>query len=168
MTSVYVALGSNLGDRLQHLASALDLLSREPGLVLRRWSHAYESEPVGGPPQPRFLNAVAELGSLLSPRETLRRLLAVEEAMGRVRREKNGPREIDLDLLLFGDRQVDEPGVVVPHPRMWERAFVQVPLSEIAPQLARPVDAGSVRRFRPIRRPLPELPEEDAPGGGTR
>ena len=126
--------------------------------MLRRCSHAYETEPVG-PPQPKFLNAVVQLGSLLNPRETLKRLLAIEERMGRVRREKNGPREIDLDLLIFGDRTIDEPGLRVPHPRMDERAFVLVPLAEIAPERARPVDSAGIRKHRPVRQPLPEAEE---------
>ena len=158
MTEIFVALGSNLGDRLANLGQALELLAREPGFVLRRCSDAYETEPVG-PPQPKFLNAVAQLGSLLSPRETLKRLLAIEERMGRVRREKNGPREIDLDLLLFGDRRIDEPGLQVPHPRMHDRAFVLVPLAEIAPRLAQTAEPAGVRRYRPVKRPLPE-PED--------
>src|SRR5205807_4930068 len=99
----FIGLGSNLGDRLANLGGAVDRLAWEPGFLLRRVSLAYESEPVG-PPQPHYLNAVAHVGTLLSPRASLQRLRAVEELLGRVRREHWGSREIDLDLLLFGDR----------------------------------------------------------------
>ena len=112
MIEAFVGLGSNLGDRLANLASAVALLSREPGFAVRKVSLAYESEPVG-PPQPRYLNAVVRMGTLLSARATLQRLQAIEEQMGRIRRERWGSREIDLDLLLYGDRLVEETGLRV-------------------------------------------------------
>jgi 2-amino-4-hydroxy-6-hydroxymethyldihydropteridine diphosphokinase len=173
----YVGLGSNLGDRLGNLGAAIALLSREPGFALRRVSDAYESEPIG-PPQPRYLNAVAQIGTLLSPRATLQRLQAIEDRMGRIRREHWGSREIDLDLLLYGDRVVEETGLRVPHPLLEGRAFALVPLAEIAPDAVHPTAAATVlelrdrlaadqlaevQRYRPIRAPLPDLlPEEDA------
>lgn len=174
MIEAFVGLGANLGDRLGNLGLAVEKLAREPGLSLRRVSLAYETEPVG-PPQPRYLNAVAQVGTLLSPRATLQRLQAIEEALGRVRRERWGSREIDLDLLLFGERTVNETGLLVPHPLLAQRAFVLVPLAEIAPLLVLPggrtaselvaalslVDRSQVRPFRAIRRPLPE-PDADA------
>jgi len=175
MIEAFVGLGSNLGDRLASLAAALALLSREPGFSLRGVSLAYESEPIG-PPQPRYLNAVAQIGTLLSPRATLHRLQAMEERMGRVRRERWGSREIDLDLLLYGQRQVEETGLRVPHPLLQERAFALVPLAEIAPDAVHPVSGLTMRElrdrlpaeqragvlpYRPIRSPLPE-PEDDA------
>ena len=174
MIEAFVGLGSNLGDRLANLATAVALLSREPGFSLRRVSLAYESEPVG-PPQPRYLNAVAQIGTLLSPRATLRRLQEIEEALGRVRREKWGSREIDLDLLLYGERLVEETGLRIPHPLLQDRAFALVPLAEIAPAAVHPVSGltmrdlrdrlpaeqrGSVLPYRPIRSPLPE-PEDN-------
>src|SRR5207302_2115943 len=116
----FVALGSSLGDRLANLGAAVELIAREPGFSLRRVSLAYETEPVG-PPQPRFLNAVLQAGTLLSPRATLQKLHEVEEQLGRVRREHHGAREIDLDLLLSGDRISDAPRI--PHPRVPERAL---------------------------------------------
>jgi 2-amino-4-hydroxy-6-hydroxymethyldihydropteridine diphosphokinase len=179
MIDAWVGLGSNLGDRLGNLATAVGFLSREPGFSLRRVSLAYESEPVG-PPQPRYLNAVAQIGTLLSPRATLQRLQAIEERMGRIRRERWGSREIDLDLLIYGQRVVEETGLQVPHPLLEGRAFALVPLAEIAPDavhpgrwltvrelrdLLPPEQRATVQRYRPIRRPLPE-PEGDEEGGG--
>jgi 2-amino-4-hydroxy-6-hydroxymethyldihydropteridine diphosphokinase len=177
----WVGLGSNLGDRLGNLATAVGLLSREPGFSLRRVSLAYETEPVG-PPQPRYLNAVAQVGTLLSPRATLQRLQGIEERMGRVRHERWGSREIDLDILLYGDRVVEETGLRIPHPLLEGRAFALVPLAEIAPDTVypgRPLTVrelrdrlppdqlASVQRYRPIRRPLPE-PEGEEDGKGER
>src|SRR3954471_16900744 len=107
MIEAFIGLGSNLGDRLANLGQAVDRLAGEPGFSLRRVSLAYETEPVG-PPQPRYLNAVAQVGTLLSPRATLQRLQGIEERMGRVRHERWGSREIDLDILLYGDRVVEE------------------------------------------------------------
>ena len=176
MIDAFVGLGSNLGDRLANLASAVGLLSREPGFALRKVSLAYESEPIG-PPQPRYLNAVVRIGTLLAPRATLQRLQAVEEQMGRIRRERWGSREIDLDLLLFGDRLVEETGLRIPHPLLHGRAFALVPLAEIAPEAVHPATGLTVRElrdrlppaqlrgvvaYRPIREPLPE-PEAGEP-----
>ena len=176
MIEAFVGLGANLGDRLGALSLAVEKLSREPGFNLRRVSLAYETEPIG-PPQPRYLNAVAQVGTLLSPRATLQKLQAIEEALGRVRRERWGSREIDLDLLLFGERTVNETGLLVPHPLLAQRAFVLVPLAEIAPLIAlpggltagqmlaalSPAERAEVRPFRAIRRPLPEAGEDAGP-----
>ena len=106
MIEAFVALGSNLGDRLANLGAAVDWIAREPGLSLRRVSLAYQTEPVG-PPQPRYLNAAAQVGSLLTPRVMLQRLHFIEDALGRVRRERWGARQVDLDLLLYGDRVLE-------------------------------------------------------------
>jgi 2-amino-4-hydroxy-6-hydroxymethyldihydropteridine diphosphokinase len=168
MIEAYIALGSNLGDRMANLGLAVDRLAREPGFALRLVSHSYESEAVG-PPQPRYLNAVAQVGTLLSPRATLQKLQSIEEALGRIRRERWGSREIDLDLVLYGDRTINETGLTVPHPMFTQRAFVLVPLVEIAPHFQHLLDAisasdrGHVLRYRPIRRalPEPEAPEEE-------
>ncbi len=174
MIDAYLALGSNLGDRLGALSTAVQLLAREPAFLLRRVSRAWETEPVG-PPQPRYLNAAAQIGTLLSPRATLQKLLAIEEAMGRVRRERWAARDIDLDLLFFADRRSREAGLTVPHPRLHERAFVLAPLNEIAPAFIDPETGSSiaelwaalpealrlsVRPLRSIPRRLDEQSEE--------
>ncbi len=129
---VYIGLGSNLGDRARHIEDALRELAAEGDIHVVARSTLHETEPVGGPAgQGRFLNAVAELETALSPRALLGRLQAIEAAHGRERAVPNGPRTLDLDLLLYGERVIHEPDLIVPHPRMWERAFVQEPLREI-------------------------------------
>jgi 2-amino-4-hydroxy-6-hydroxymethyldihydropteridine diphosphokinase len=138
LIDAYVGLGSNIGNRRENLRAALAELDREPGFRLRAVSRVWDTAPVG-PPQPRFLNAAVRLSTLLSPRSTLRRLLEIEERLGRVRRERWGPREIDLDLLLYGDRVVNESALEVPHPLLCERAFVLAPLLEIGASVVHPV-----------------------------
>jgi 2-amino-4-hydroxy-6-hydroxymethyldihydropteridine diphosphokinase len=135
--TAFVALGSNLGERERNLERALAALGRRGVPTLRR-SSLYLTEPVGGPPQDDFLNAVAEVATDLAPEELLEACLAVEREMGRVRAERNGPRLIDLDLLLVGSAVRQGPRLVLPHPRMAERRFVLVPLCEIAPQALHP------------------------------
>jgi 2-amino-4-hydroxy-6-hydroxymethyldihydropteridine diphosphokinase len=137
MPRSFVGLGSNLGDRERNLLEAVGRLE-EIGLV--RVSALRDTDPVGVVDQPTFLNAVAELSSDLSPRELLDQLLEVERALGRDRanEERWGPRTIDLDLLLYGDEVIDEPGLTVPHPRLAERRFVLEPLHELAPDLVLP------------------------------
>jgi dihydroneopterin aldolase/2-amino-4-hydroxy-6-hydroxymethyldihydropteridine diphosphokinase len=129
----FVALGSNLGDRWAHLAAGLAAL---PDVVAV--SPVYETDPVGGPGgQAPYLNAVVELRTARSPRQLLADAHAAERAEGRVRAERWGPRTLDVDVLLVGDVVVDEADLTVPHPRMWERGFVLVPLADLAPELAR-------------------------------
>ena len=128
-----MGLGSNLGDRLANLQRAVELLAARPGLRVERSSRVYETEPVGGPPQPEYLNAVVEVQSTLSPHDLLAACMDVEQRMGRVRAERWGPRIIDIDVLTYDEEEVDEPDLVVPHPRMHERAFVLVPLLELDP-----------------------------------
>jgi 2-amino-4-hydroxy-6-hydroxymethyldihydropteridine diphosphokinase len=125
-----LGLGTNMGDRLANLQEAVDRLSQVPGLRFVGTSRVYETDPVG-PPQPDYLNAVAEVETTLSARGLLDACLRVEREMGRERRERWGPRNIDLDVLLYGGEEIDEPGLAVPHPRMHERAFVLVPLIEL-------------------------------------
>ncbi len=132
MTRAFVGIGSNLGDRAGHVAFALRALEALPGSSLVRHSQIYESEPVGPGVQGLYLNAVAELESSLAPRALLDALLEVETQAGRVRGARWGPRSLDLDLLLYGDERIDEPGLQVPHPRLHERNFVLVPLAELA------------------------------------
>jgi 2-amino-4-hydroxy-6-hydroxymethyldihydropteridine diphosphokinase len=144
MPRVFVGLGSNLGDREANLLRALNRLSPAFGLV--SYSAFRETEPVGVTDQPNFYNAVAELQTDLGPREVLEGLLAIERDLGRDRRTEQrwGPRIIDLDLLLYGDEEIDEPGLTVPHPRLGERRFVLEPLVELEPDLELP-DGRRVR-----------------------
>jgi 2-amino-4-hydroxy-6-hydroxymethyldihydropteridine diphosphokinase len=129
---VFIGLGSNLGDREATIRSALRELEGQNDIRVVCCSALHETEPVGGPPgQPCYLNAVAELETSLSPRELLGRLLAIEQRHGRQRSVPDGARTLDLDLLLCGERVIDEPDLIVPHPRMWERSFVMQPLAEI-------------------------------------
>lgn len=129
---VYIALGSNLGDREAILRAALRELAEHGDIRVVRCSALRETEPVGGPPgQGRYLNGVAELETTLGPRQLLERLLAIEDRHGRERSVANGPRTLDLDLLLYGEHVIDEDDLVVPHPRMWQRPFVVEPLREI-------------------------------------
>lgn len=136
MTVAYVGLGSNVGDRLSNLRRALAECEAR-GIIVQKASSVYETEPVG-PPQPDFLNAVVEVSTELRPEELIRALKQIELDLGRSPGERWGPREIDLDLLLYGDEVVTESTLKVPHPQMLGRAFVLVPLLEIAPRVAMP------------------------------
>jgi 2-amino-4-hydroxy-6-hydroxymethyldihydropteridine diphosphokinase len=139
VTRAYVGLGGNLGDREGALRRALDLLAAEPGVEVLRVSTFRETEPVDFVDQPRFLNAAAELETDLGAPELLARLLGVERRLGRVRTgPRFGPRTIDLDLLLYGDETIREPGLRVPHPRLHERRFALEPLAELDPELEVP------------------------------
>jgi 2-amino-4-hydroxy-6-hydroxymethyldihydropteridine diphosphokinase len=134
-----VGLGANIGDRRLSLASALDALASEPGIEVIAVSSQRETDPVGYADQPRFLNAAVAIDTELAPRELLDRLLDVERRLGRTRDgPRFGPRTIDLDLLVYGDEQVDEPGLEVPHPRLHERRFALEPLHELDPGLVVP------------------------------
>jgi 2-amino-4-hydroxy-6-hydroxymethyldihydropteridine diphosphokinase len=135
----YIGLGSNLGDREQHLRNAIELLAAEPEVEVLAVSTVRETEPVDVVDQPRFLNAAAKVETSLSSRALMQRLLAIEQALGRSRAGRRfGPRIIDLDLLLYGDQIVDEPGLTVPHPRLAERRFALEPLHELDPDLVVP------------------------------
>ena len=139
MTRAFVGLGANLGDRENTLRAALDVLTGEAGIEVVAVSTLRETEPVGVGEQPPYLNGAAELETTLSARDLLDRLLAVEQRFGRVRSPgEHGPRTLDLDLLLYGDEVIDEPGLTVPHPRLHERRFVLEPLTELAPGLIVP------------------------------
>jgi len=144
----FLGLGSNLGDRRNYLRHAVDAI---PDLV--RISDAYETDPVGGPEQGAFLNIVAELNTALSARELLEVCRTLETEAERVRIERWGPRTLDVDVLWIDDETVAEPDLVVPHPRMFDRAFVMVPLAELAPDIAEgwtDPDTGEVRRLGPL------------------
>jgi 2-amino-4-hydroxy-6-hydroxymethyldihydropteridine diphosphokinase len=140
MARAFVGLGSNLGDPRTQIERALLLLDAENGVEVVAVSTVRETDPVGYEDQPRFLNGAVELRTSLEPRELLERLLAIERRLGRVRGEgpRFGPRLIDLDLLLYGDEVVDEPGLVIPHPRLHERRFALEPLAELDPVLEIP------------------------------
>lgn len=144
--TVAIALGSNLGDPLVILEGALKSLSQIRGIALQRQSSWYQTKPVG-PPQPDYLNGCALLAVELSPPELLERLLEVEAQFGRVRGIKNGPRTLDLDLLLVDDLILELPQLQVPHPRLRERAFVLVPLAEIAPNWIDPVTGRAIAQL---------------------
>lgn len=159
---VYVGLGSNLGDREANIQQALEKLASHPQIVVLRTSPLYETAPVGMTDQGWFLDAVAELATNLGPRELLEELLRTEAALGRVRTVRWGPRTIDLDLLLYQDQRLDEPGLEVPHPRLEERIFVIKPLADLEPNLrlpsgmtveerlaALPSGPDSIRLYRP-------------------
>jgi 2-amino-4-hydroxy-6-hydroxymethyldihydropteridine diphosphokinase len=137
----YVGLGSNLGDRRAILASALDALGP------RRVSRILETEPWGRADQPPFLNAVAELETDVEPAPLLARLMEIEAVHGRARTERWGPRTLDLDLLLYGGREISVPGLTVPHPRLAERRFVLEGLAELAPDLRIPGADRTVREL---------------------
>ena len=138
MTRAYVGLGANLGPKEVTLLRAVDLLAGEDGIEVLELSELRETAPVGVVDQPEFLNGALALETSLTPRELLDVLLRVERELGRVRGERWGPRTIDLDLLVYGDETVDEPGLRVPHPRLHERRFALEPLAELEPELEIP------------------------------
>ena len=145
MVTAYIGLGSNLGDRATNLQTALSELGNLPTISMARVSSLYETEPVGVTDQPEFLNAVAQIETSLSAMALLDVLLNLENKIGRVRTFRWGPRVIDLDLLLYGNQQIRLPTLTVPHPRLFERAFVLVPLAEIAPELVLPGEHGTIQ-----------------------
>ena len=130
----YVALGANLGEAAAVVASAIDALNRLPATRLEARSHLYRSAPVDAQ-GPDFINAVAAVSTRLTAPDLLLALQQLEQRAGRERPYRNAPRTLDLDLLLYGDARIDSPSLTVPHPRMMERAFVLIPLAEIAPDL---------------------------------
>ncbi|HET7353981.1 MAG TPA: 2-amino-4-hydroxy-6-hydroxymethyldihydropteridine diphosphokinase [Gaiellaceae bacterium] len=139
MTRAYVGLGANLGDRDRTLHDAVAALDAQEGIEVVAVSTLRETEPIGVGEQPLFLNGAAALDTTLQAPELLERLLAVEQRFGRVRVPgEHGPRTLDLDLLLYGDELIDEPGLTVPHPRLHERRFVLEPLAELDPGLVVP------------------------------
>ncbi len=144
----YLGLGSNIGDRGAHLQQAVDGLAATDGITVVAVSPVYETDPVGGPEQSDYLNAVVAADTDLTARQLLEVAHRLEDEAGRVRQERWGPRTLDVDVLLVGDDDVDEPDLVVPHPRLYERAFVMVPLADLDPMLAPWVPPGGaeVRR----------------------
>jgi len=143
--TAYIGLGSNLGDRAGNIHVAVDSLILDPDIVVPRLSKFVDSDAVGGPVgSPRFLNAVAEVTTTLSPFVLMERMLEIEKELGRDRRVKWEPRPIDLDLLLYGDQIISTQDLLVPHPLMHERRFVLEPLAELAPLLIHPTLGVSI------------------------
>ena len=138
MATAFVGIGSNLGDREAHLRGALDLLAAEEGIEVVAVSELRETEPVGPVEQGPFLNGAVQVYDRAAATALLARLLDVEQRLGRVRGVRFGPRTIDLDLLVYGDEIVDEPGLTLPHPRLHERRFALEPLAELDPGLVVP------------------------------
>ena len=158
MTIADLGLGANLGDRLANLQRAVDLLNANPGLRVEASSRVWETEPVGGPDQPDYLNAVVRVEIDLEPRQLLAACQGVEQALGRERDVRWGPRTIDVDVLLVGETVSRDPTLTVPHPRMLERAFVILPLLELDPDPVLPdgrrvldaeIDPDGTRVFAP-------------------
>lgn len=158
LVPAFIALGANLHDPEQQIQAAIEELAMLRDTRLSSVSSLYRSAPVGYLEQPDFVNAVAGIETALAPRALLEALLSIERRYGRVRQFPNAPRTLDLDIVLYGDLEIDEPGLTIPHPRMHERAFVLVPLAEIAPDrivpgrgragdLVAQVDASSVVRL---------------------
>ena len=148
MNTAYVALGANLGDPKATVLAAFAALANLPESRVARCSSLYRTAPVGILSQPDFVNAVAVLETTLAPEALLDALLDIEARFGRIRRERNGPRTLDLDLLLYDDIELDLPRLTLPHPRLHLRAFVLLPLAEVAPDLAIP-RRGSVAAWLP-------------------
>ena len=145
LVTVYLGLGSNMGNRQTNLDSALEFLSQR--LQLRKVSSLYDTEPVGNTEQPRFLNMVCQVNTRLAPEELLTLAKGIELKLGRVSGKSNAPRPIDIDILFYGDQVVNTKKLVIPHPRITERAFVLVPLDEIAPDFVHPVSGKTVREL---------------------
>lgn len=138
LRKAYIAIGSNLEEPQAQVQNAFEELAMLPKTRLARVSSLYRTAPVGYEDQPEFVNAIAEIETALEPRALLDALLGIERRHGRVREFANAPRTLDLDIALYEDTLVDEPGLQIPHPRMHERAFVMVPLAEIAPEVSIP------------------------------
>jgi 2-amino-4-hydroxy-6-hydroxymethyldihydropteridine diphosphokinase len=143
--TVFLALGSNIGDRWQNLKQAIILLSQKVDLTV--FSPVYDTAPIGNIEQPRFLNLVCEATTSLMPAQLLALVKEIEKTSGREPGPPNSPRPIDIDILFYGDQIINLPELIVPHPRLTERAFVLVPLADIAPNYLHPVTGYSIRQM---------------------
>ncbi|TRZ94832.1 2-amino-4-hydroxy-6-hydroxymethyldihydropteridine diphosphokinase [bacterium] len=137
MITCYLSIGSNLGERQDNIAEAINKIKHLKDTLITKVSSNIETEPVGGPVQGKYLNAAIEIQTNLSCRQLLDHLQAIERELGRVRTAKDGPRIIDLDILFYADQIINEDDLIVPHPRMKEREFVILPLKEIAPEVVK-------------------------------
>lgn len=161
-----IALGSNLGDRRAHIDAAVAALGSTPGVRIQALSRLHQTDPVGPVPQGPYLNAAAVVRTTLPPRALLDRLLEIERTLGRDRtvEQRWGPRTLDMDLLLYGDRIITEPGLTIPHPRLHERMFVLAPFAEVAPRMVVPTLGRTVldlrRSLNPAGAPASGGPKE--------
>lgn len=145
MVTVYLGLGSNLGNRQDNLDRALGFLSQR--LRVKKVSSIYDTEPVGNTNQPRFLNQVCWVSTGLEPMALLTLVKGIESKLGRLPHTSNGPRPIDIDILFYDDQVIEAPGLVLPHPRLMERAFVLIPMAEIAADLVHPVNGKTIEEL---------------------
>lgn len=143
---VHLGLGSNLGNRQSNLDRALDFLTQ--GLQVEKISSVYETEPIGNTNQPRFLNLACQAYTRLAPMELLTLAKSIESRLGRPFNKSNAPRPIDIDILFYGEQIIKTPELVIPHPRLTERAFVLTPLAEIAPDLVHPATGKTIKELR--------------------
>lgn len=144
---VYLSVGSNLGDRTAHLKETRSWVERLPKTKFLRSSSVHETDPVGGPPQGKYLNAIWEIETALLPRKLKNELKRIEQTLGRKASFRNAPREIDLDIILYGDQVVEESDLQIPHPRFHERGFVLEPLAELVPGKIHPTLGKTVKEL---------------------
>ena len=145
LVTAYLCLGSNMGDRRENIDKALEYLSQK--LRVTEKSSVYDTEPVGNPEQPRFLNMVCQIKTMLKAADLLVLAKAIEQKLGRMPGRPNSPRPIDIDILFYGDEVTKTPELTIPHPRLVQRAFVLIPLAEIAPALIHPVNKKTINEL---------------------